>query len=195
MKIKYLKQTIALFLLLVILPAGSWYYLKSGFTFRKAALSELKDYGNFKNITVNRTTGESLQLDSTHVYLIKLSHDTLLNDFYKKLLVAYESRKDVLVMEIDCGEEIDSTKLSVKGVIALQADSTFCPMIGAASEMISKESGFKPDIILINNKGIAVQGYNLKESDQRARLIKHVSITMPGVKKVEKIIQKGEKEK
>jgi hypothetical protein len=38
-----------LFLILVVLPAGSWYYLRSGLNWRKTAQAELRDFGKRGN--------------------------------------------------------------------------------------------------------------------------------------------------
>ncbi len=43
---KYL-VSFGVLLLLVILPAGSWFYLQKGLDYRKAALKELKIKGQF----------------------------------------------------------------------------------------------------------------------------------------------------
>lgn len=37
----------ALVLLLIVFPAASWYYLNSGLQYRRSAMAELQDYGNF----------------------------------------------------------------------------------------------------------------------------------------------------
>ncbi len=37
-----------LFLILVVLPAGSWYYLRGGLNWRKQAQAELQDYGKIR---------------------------------------------------------------------------------------------------------------------------------------------------
>ena len=41
-----------LFLLLVALPLGSWFYLKGGMTWRKEAFSELQDYGKIRKASI-----------------------------------------------------------------------------------------------------------------------------------------------
>lgn len=41
-----------LFLVLVVLPAGSWFYLRSGFNWRKQAKAELLDYGKIRGAMI-----------------------------------------------------------------------------------------------------------------------------------------------
>ncbi len=41
-----------LFLLLVVLPAGSWFYLQGGLNWRKNAQAELQDYGKIRAATI-----------------------------------------------------------------------------------------------------------------------------------------------
>ncbi len=45
---KKIIQTVALFLMLIVLPAGSWYYLQSGFDYQKGARAQLLDYGKLE---------------------------------------------------------------------------------------------------------------------------------------------------
>ncbi len=195
MKFKYFKQTVALVLLLVILPAGSWYYLKSGFTFRKAALNELHEYVSLTRVSLENSLGKNVNIDSSHVYLLKLNDDEAFNVFFEKIMVAYESRTDVVSFQIQCDSSLIFQEKLVKGVTLLQPKAELCDKINFAVQQIIKESDKKPNVLLVNSKGFIVQGYDLNESNERARLIKHVSITMPGVKKVEKVLQKSIKEK
>lgn len=58
-------QLLALFLLLAALPAGSWYYLKSGLDYHRKAMAELKDLGVLPlPQDVLPTTGSALPVDS-----------------------------------------------------------------------------------------------------------------------------------
>lgn len=46
-------QFAALFLLLVGLPAGSWYYLQKGLDYRLETMGQLSDHGDFKLLTAS----------------------------------------------------------------------------------------------------------------------------------------------
>jgi hypothetical protein len=41
-----------LFIILVVLPMGSWYYLQGGLNWRKQAQAELQDYGKIRSATI-----------------------------------------------------------------------------------------------------------------------------------------------
>lgn len=52
-------QIAALFLLLVGLPAGSWYYLQKGLDYRLETMGQLKDHGDFKLFTTESSEEET----------------------------------------------------------------------------------------------------------------------------------------
>lgn len=90
-------QLIALFLMLIVLPAGSWYYLQSGFDYQKQARAELLDYGKIPaNTKLLSTEGQELTLsDSKHQLSIfsfvskdKLNNERVEN--WKKLYEQFE---------------------------------------------------------------------------------------------------------
>jgi len=43
---------VVLFVILVVLPAGSWFYLRGGLNWRKAAQAELQDYGKIRSASI-----------------------------------------------------------------------------------------------------------------------------------------------
>lgn len=49
---KHIVQTIALLLLLAVLPIGSWYYLREGYRYRKALLDDLQQLGQIPDLAV-----------------------------------------------------------------------------------------------------------------------------------------------
>ncbi len=57
-------QFLALGVLLIGAPLGSWYYLNMGYNERKAALDQLKDYGKYELIPTNDHQGRTITNDS-----------------------------------------------------------------------------------------------------------------------------------
>jgi protein SCO1/2 len=57
---KKILTAITLFLLLVALPLGSWYYLQRGLNYYKKAVSELKDYGKVPQFSFTDQDGKTL---------------------------------------------------------------------------------------------------------------------------------------
>lgn len=195
MTFRSIKQTIALVLLLIVFPAGSWYYLKSGFSYRKSALGELKDYGNAKDFVLLDFQNNEIPLDSTHVYLVQIRKNAGVDSNLNNILKAYESRNDVVAMQILCDDSMPKDSTEMKRIKQIQVNKQLCTLIGNIDTKIQSDGVKSPNILLVNNKGKVVQGYDITENNERARLIKHVSITMPGVKKVEKVLKVTDKEK
>jgi hypothetical protein len=193
-RLKTVYQTVALLFLLVIFPMGSWYYLKTGFAYRKNALNELKPYGNLNSFELKDVNVNVFKIDSSHVYLFQILKSDEIDKYLSKILTAYEARTDVSAVLVDChgGSTTDSTNL--KGVLKIEVNESLCNAIAKVSGEVQNDTKLIPNILLMNSKGEFVQGYNIVNSEDRARLIKHVSITMPGVKKVEKISKKTTKE-
>ncbi len=195
MTLRNIKQSIALALFLIILPLGSWYYLKQGYGYRKLALSEMVEVGDLKGISLKSFDNKELSLDSSHVYLFQLNENPAIKQSLDKIMKAYDARTDVLCFKVPCNGLRLSDTSHLHNIIPVLPDSALCKRLSDIVELIEKSHPIKPDVLLMNTKQKIVQGYELDKSDERARLIKHVSITMPGVKKVEKISKKAFKEK
>jgi len=63
-------QSIILLFFLVGLPFGSYYYLKTGFEYRKEAIDQLQDYGNVPEFTLRTQTGDLLSTEQLRGRLI-----------------------------------------------------------------------------------------------------------------------------
>lgn len=80
-----------LFLILVALPAGSWYYLRSGLNWHRKAVSELRHYGKVLPVMFIMPDGErfnDLQGRVCVVYNFGIRPD--LNDTTKRVLDTYQ---------------------------------------------------------------------------------------------------------
>ena len=111
---------LAIVLVIFVLPAGSWYYLQSGYDYRLGALQELEPKGQFGMLSLEKNTPDLLdnkvtllclcaeveeenlntldqleeKYDSRGFQLIKL---TELNDEYEKLKTKYTPKKLILI--------------------------------------------------------------------------------------------------
>ena len=81
----------ALFLILVILPIGTWYYTKSGFDYFKSMVGELHEYGKIPTFSLSDQNGEILQLEDIKGHLTVSSFIDLEND--KSKVVASQIQK------------------------------------------------------------------------------------------------------
>lgn len=66
----------ALFLILVALPAGSWYYLRTGLDWRKQANSELGDYGKIRGAYIIFADGEKRDQLKGNVVVVHIFGDS-----------------------------------------------------------------------------------------------------------------------
>lgn len=79
-------QAIVLLAFIVIIPLGSWYYLRMGYDYRKEALNQMKDHGQFPNLSVETVDGKANVADSLAGKMV-IAH--LLNTKNEKLSAQY----------------------------------------------------------------------------------------------------------
>ncbi len=73
MKEKRPYQTILLMLLLVVLPLGSWLYLKKGFNYQIEAIAELKQYGTLPKFLTKDFLGRVISSEEIEGKLVLLN--------------------------------------------------------------------------------------------------------------------------
>lgn len=151
--------------------------------------------GDLNGIKLKSFDNIELPLDSSHVYLFKINEEPSINKSFSKIMKAYDARTDVLCYKVLCNKSDYSDTSRLHNIIPVLPDSMLCQKLREISKIIEKSHQIKPDVLLMNTKQKFVQGYELDKSDERARLIKHVSIIMPGIKKEEKPNKKIYKEK
>ena len=194
MKKYYIPQTIALFLLLVVLPVGSWFYLKSGLNYRKEAFSHLGNFGKLSDLYFKDLESKRFLSDTNHVVLVNLfSIDSVNLNNLKKITKAYEQRNDFYGVNLSC----DTSLIFPydKSLRPLYADRSSCEKLEGIRNSISAHVGHPINTILINSKGVIVNGYDVNIKSDMAEMIKHISIILPGNKKVDTASVKKTKEK
>ena len=60
-----------LFVILVLLPAGSWFYLRGGLNWRKTAQAELQDYGKIRSASIIYADGTKENLLKSKVCVLQ----------------------------------------------------------------------------------------------------------------------------
>ena len=191
-------QTAALFLLLVFLPLGSWYFLQSGVDYRKSALDELQEFGEVPMISY-----QSFDLDkaasSGKMLILGFLDDTAANAESKigERLAAlhdqFDNRQDVLFLNhVNADQEVvDLLKNDYKLDDAEQCYFSLVEKEAVANYQ-SKYPGvsdfdlelFKENVIAITDTSHQIrQYYNLGEAEEMKRLIQHIAIILPIVKK------------
>jgi hypothetical protein len=190
----YIPQTIALFLLLVVLPVGSWFYLKSGLNYRKTAFAQLGNFGKFNDLHLRYLNKKAIVSDTNHVIVVGIENlDSLSLNNLHKIVKAYEQRNDFIASRLSCDTTV---KFSYdKQLIPIYGDSGSCIKIRSIINQIENHVTHKINTLLINSKGIIVNGYDVNNKSSMAEMIKHVSIILPGNKKVDSASVKRSKEK
>lgn len=192
---KGIRQVLLLFILLVVMPGVSWYYLNGGLSYRQNAKAELRNYGNISKIQLNDLSGKSIQMDSLSVYLIQAKHSPKTDSAFRVILHAYQARNDVMAFDVPCDGKNRTDSTPVVNLVALQSSTQLCDLIDKATLEFGKKTGKSAEVFLVNTKAEIVQAYDLSVSDDRARLVKHVSVLMPNVKRVDKPVRSLVKEK
>ncbi len=81
-----------LFLILIVLPAGSWFYLRSGLNWHKKAVGELRYYAKIRPVMVIPPIGERFDdLDSKVCVIYNFGEEPTLNDTTKLILDTYQN--------------------------------------------------------------------------------------------------------
>ena len=179
-----------LFLILIILPAGSWYYLSEGYSYRKDLLSDLQiEYGDVKPYSLRTADGRPFDLsDIEHRTTVArfVSVDGKSNEFGEQMM-------DRLHEQFDDKNEILFLTHYVGGLPAdLPKDTAqYLSLTGSAAEIerIAREHYRIPfdtgETITENARfvltdSLQIRGYyDVNDAMQAGRLVEHITIVMP----------------
>ncbi|NUQ24554.1 MAG: hypothetical protein HUU34_11430 [Saprospiraceae bacterium] len=202
-------QLLALFLLLAALPAGSWYYLKSGLDYHRKAMAELKDLGVMPMPqAILPAAGAALPADSLKNRLaitgfVSLSEEAALDQYgadLSKLHEQFDERKDVIFVTYAEGDSSSMTAFVDKYQLL---DETQCYFFVTDAQQIQQAKAAYH--LPAENPGqwwIALTDTNLKlrrfyEADKQAevkRLVEHIALLAPRIKERD-LLYKREREK
>lgn len=200
--------TLILFFLLVVLPFGSWYYLKDGLDYRIKTMGELKQYGalpNFSYTTFQNTTIAAADLKGKVAVanVLDLQKEQLTHTFgntLEKLHDQFKERKDVFFLI----HVTDTSKTNVENFARqyqLQdyAQCYFIPTDAAVLSTLQTNYHLAADSLytyftLIDTKNIVRKHYDVQEEIQVKRLVEHLALLLP-LQKREEITLQRESEK
>jgi hypothetical protein len=176
------------------LPVGSWFYLKSGLNYRKTAFAQLGDFGKFNELRLKHLNGKVFESDTNHVIVVGLENlDSVTINNLHKIVKAYDQRNDFIASRLACDSTI---KFNYdKQLVPVYGDSNSCPKIRTIVNQVEMHLNHKINTLLINSKGVVVNGYDVNSKSSMAEMIKHISIILPGNKKVDSASVKRAKEK
>ncbi|MBK8490450.1 MAG: hypothetical protein IPL49_05960 [Saprospirales bacterium] len=183
-------QIAGMLFLLVILPAGSWYYLQRGFLHRKEALAELTDHGTVRAFRLRDQYGNSFSSEWLHkrvTIAAFLPNDTAQQQQWASRLHGlhqqFDDRNDVcFLLFADSSQMRDPMGFAIENdlVDSLQWEILTCSR--PELESFAFESFYVPDLqqIALVDTGLVVRRYyDILDNQQMGRLIEHITIVMP----------------
>ena len=196
-------QFLALFLLLVVLPAGSWYYLSRGMDYRRTAIQELKPLRAMSPLSIYTLEGDTLDARTfgnaativAEVDLQKEGSGRMLTEL-GKIHTQFDARKDVLFLLLTLRQDSTSRaaflkehKLDDPGQVFL-ADPGSAPDFGFKEVDKTESSTF---VAVLDTAGQVRQYYDFRDGSRVKRLVEHITILKPIIDR-EQAVLKREKE-
>lgn len=191
-------QIIALFLLVVVVPAGSWYYLKTGLDYRIATLNEIQDLGKINSFTSVSTTGASvtdddLEGDVVVVGFLTTSHPELRTIYGKrlnKLQDQFHDRNRVKFAIHSLGNADAGGKELMQFAEAYELDDKSSVLLLTQGDEIAKsnyklplEEGLaledNPYLVLLDTALTIKNYYDIREEAQMKKLVEHLIYILP----------------
>jgi cytochrome oxidase Cu insertion factor (SCO1/SenC/PrrC family) len=205
-------KMLALFMMLVVLPAGSWYYLKQGYEYRKASLDKLQELGtapSFSFVNYDSTIINSEDLEGNVVIAGVFDYKNGLEEDLKakigKLFTQF-NRREEFYMIVHLNGVSDSTVQQVGETLVEDYNFEFPERFYLTSGTTEfawntykipaskEELNSKNMVVLIDAKQEVRNYYSLNDEEEIKLLVHHVTIVLP--KKQEKdIIIKRDTEK
>lgn len=173
---------IFVFALLIVLPAISWYYLKSGMSWRREAISELSDYGSVESIQIPLADARDIDMQEFKDHLMifyQMDCDAVDSEIQtiEAIRDQFRKRKDVQIfLSGKCLDQYTPQKTSNNILQKINCK------VNAEACMELSQSFFK-----IPGKNIAFVDGNLnirnyyQSSNQhdRKRLVEHIAMMLP----------------
>ncbi|MBX2872828.1 MAG: hypothetical protein KTR30_12030 [Saprospiraceae bacterium] len=179
-------QFAALFLLLIGLPAGSWYYLQKGLDYRLETMGQLTDHGDFKLLTSNTPDQETKASVRVINFLAadpaeRAQQGSLLS----KLYAQFDKREDFQLVTF-----VDSTLMSeldgfrTKYGLDEEPQCMFRALDGSTWRKFVqtyKEESSSPDqyIALVDLEGNIRNFYVQQEQEEVKDLVEHIALLLP----------------
>ncbi len=156
---KYLVSSVV-FILIAIVPFGSWYYLQTGLNYRKEALKELEPKEQF---SVDGFDSSILKSKTTLFQLKSVEEDVL-----PQIFEQYNKSETYQVVAIDSPEEEQNNWITISPIIADVISSKY------------DDAGF----ILVDTSMMVRNTYPA-DMDGVRRMIEHTSIVLPRIKEID----------
>ena len=197
-----------LFLLLVVLPIGSWYYLQRGLDYRLEARAELQPLADLPAFELLNYDSQAITADRFKDYLmVGYFHSGAPNEAYlqvlNKLYDQYDEREDVFFFSFtpDSTQTISVEQLEGLGlrdssqVYFLQGDRVEA-MLSAINPPLAERGMDLANISLLffSDSSVVKGYYDFNRAEELKKLVKHITLNLHPVEEKD-IIFEREREK
>lgn len=177
-------------LILIILPAGSWYYLTKGYQYRKELLNDLQqDYGMVSNYNLRTADGQPFSFT-------EIKNNTAIVHFageeinardatwlqMTKLHEQFDERNDILFISHLSGNTVSTAPRDTAQWKIITGESTELARIARENYRLNFPVGQdildNSQLILLDSAQIR-NYYDATDAAQVARLLEHITIVMP----------------
>lgn len=178
-------QLAAIFLLLVVLPAGSWYYLQKGVNYRLETMGELKNHGPFTLLPTDTSVVENETISVINFLSLDEPSSAQQGELLAKLHDQFEKREDFRLVTF-----VDS--LAASGLPAFKATykleeknqclfpsiskAEWTAFLGANSQL---EGDLSQYLILVDLDGNIRNFYHQQELMEVRKLVEHIAFLLP----------------
>lgn len=189
-------QISILLFIIVVSPALSWYYLRSGVAYRKSSLAELKDYGamsfhdwklvNHKPISADSLTGRIVIVNIVNP---TTSLGTKSTEKMNKLFEQFKDRRDVVLCTfLTDFDSLNTIAFAQKNNPKRYVNYWFSSTSGENYKQLveglklSQKGDFSasecPYMVYIDMKGIVRNFYDVNDNMQLGRLVEHIAMKL-----------------
>ena len=187
-------QFLALGLIFIILPAGSWYYLNEGYNYRKALLEELdQNLGKIPSFTLSNQAGKNISQEIAAgkvaiINFLSLRNSSDSPEFIKQLYRVqdqFDKRDDIVFLTFT---EADSEEQLATYFEALQVKRNknqwhFLKGTETAFEQIFKQIAISNTnelaVAIADAKGSIRYTYDFNDPAAVKKLLRHITNLMP----------------
>lgn len=178
-------QIAALFLLLVGLPAGSWYYLQKGLDYRLETMGQLTDHGDFKLFTAESSDEESKAVRLINFLSTNKTQREEQGVLLSKLYEQFDKRDDfqlITFWDSSAFNGLDAFKTSYG--LEEEPQCTFEPL--GQAEWASFVQTYKKEaatpgqhMALVDLEGNIRSFYVQSEQKEVRSLVEHIALLLP----------------
>ncbi len=183
---KHIVQTIALLLLLAVLPIGSWYYLREGYRYRKALLDDLQQLGQLPDVAVPNAQDSLVRLHDFRGKVVLLGMLKPEDEASFKVLqrVGQQFEESGYVHILLMGEDASKAKQWQAQLAAVPNRASFTSLaMNTASAQILPDAlpeSMQWGMAALADTSLTIRRvYRLDQPEDQKRLVEHLATVIP----------------